>query len=114
MLIGRRDQSVASRCTIQSRSDQVKSGSYTIDAVAGGSSVANASGSAFSCQLLSAPRIRNLYRDPVGSPGTNSSHTPEAPIERIGLARPSQPSKSPHTRTPRAVGAHTANDVPVT
>ena len=44
----------------------------------------------------------------------NSSHTPDEPSERIGLARPSQPSKSPHTRTPRALGAHTANEVPST
>ena len=44
----------------------------------------------------------------------NSSQTPEEPSERIGLARPSQPSKSPATRTPRALGAQTANEVPVT
>ena len=115
MLTGRRDQSVASRCTIQSWSDQVKFGSCTTEAVAGGISVAKAIGSAFSCQLLSAPRIRNLYRDPAGRSGTNSSHTPEEPIDRIGLARgrPTRRSRR-QTRTPRAEGAHTANDVPCT
>ena len=46
--------------------------------------------------------------------GTNSSHTPLEPSARIGWLRPSQPLKSPMTRTPRAFGAHTANEVPVT
>ena len=41
-------------------------------------------------------------------PGTNSSHTPDAPSERIGKRRPSQRSKSPTTRTLRAFGAQTA------
>src|SRR5712691_10377188 len=44
--------------------------------------------------------------------GTNSSHTPEPPSERIGCARPSQWLNSPIIRTPRALGAQTANDVP--
>ena len=86
----------------------------TTDAVAGGTSVANAIGSALSRHWLSAPRIWNLYRAPSPTPGTNSSHTPDEPSERIGSARPDQKSKSPATRTPRAFGAHTANDVPVT
>ena len=47
-------------------------------------------------------------------PGTNSSHTPDSPSWRIGCSRPSQELKSPFTRTPRAFGAHTANDVPDT
>ena len=37
-------------------------------------------------------------------PGTNSSHTPVLPSARIGCAQPVQPSKSPVTRTPCAVG----------
>ena len=51
---------------------------------------------------------------PAPTPGTNSSHTPELPSERIGWAQPAQPSKSPVTRTPCAVGAQTAKLVPVT
>ena len=47
-------------------------------------------------------------------PGTNSSQTPLLPSERMGNARESQPLKSPAIRTPRALGAQTANEVPVT
>ena len=46
--------------------------------------------------------------------GTNSSQTPLLPSARIGWLRPSQPLKSPMTRMPRAFGAHTANETPVT
>ena len=46
--------------------------------------------------------------------GTNSSQTPDAPSDRIGWACPSQKLKSPATRTPRAFGAQTANEDPVT
>ena len=46
-------------------------------------------------------------------PGTNSSQTPLAPIERIGIRRPSQRSKSPTIRTLRAFGAQTAKLTPV-
>jgi hypothetical protein len=63
---------------------------YTTDAVAGGSSVALASGSAFSRQTPSGPQIAYLYLVPSVTPGTKSSHTPEPPSERIGYARPSQ------------------------
>ena len=42
----------------------------------------------------------------------NSSHTPELPSVRIMWTRPSQRLKSPTTLTPRALGAHTANDTP--
>ena len=51
---------------------------------------------------------------PSPTPGTNSSQTPDDPSERIGVPAPDQWSKSPVTRTPRALGAHTANEVPVT
>ena len=61
----------------------------------------------------SGPQIAYLYRVPSPMPGTNSSHTPDPPSERIGYARPSQPLKSPVTRTPCALGAQTANDAPV-
>ena len=63
---------------------------YTTDAVAGGCSVAAASGSAFSRQTPSRPQIAYLYRAPSPTPGMNSSHTPDPPSERIGYARPSQ------------------------
>ncbi len=46
--------------------------------------------------------------------GMNNSQTPVPPIERIGCPVPSQPLKSPTTRTPSALGAHTAKEVPVT
>ncbi len=58
--------------------------------------------------------MRNLYLVPGPTSGTNSSQMPEVPIWRIGCSRPSQSLKSPLTRTPRAWGAHTAKEVPVT
>src|SRR4051812_41905823 len=114
MLIGAADQLVVSRTASQALSCHRWPAVVTNDAVAGGISVAKAIGSARSCQRPSLPSSRNLYRVPAGRPGMNSSHTPEEPSERIGLARPSQPSKSPVTRTPLALGAHTANEVPAT
>ena len=57
--------------------------------------------------------MENLYLAPGPTPGTNSSHTPAPPSDRMGWARPSQKLKSPVTRTPRAFGAQTANAVPV-
>ena len=47
-------------------------------------------------------------------PGTNSSQTPEVPSWRIGCSRPSQLLNDALSRIPRACGAQTANDVPVT
>ena len=44
--------------------------------------------------------------------GTKISHTPLLPSDRMQWLRPSQPLKSPMTRTPRAFGAHTANETP--
>ena len=70
-------------------------------------------GSALSRHWPSAPRMSYLYRVPAPMAGTNSSHTPETPIWRIGCSRPSQLLKSPFTRTAWACGAQTANDVPV-
>ena len=55
-----------------------------------------------------------MYRVPSPMPGTNSSQTPDEPSERIGVPAPDQWSKSPVTRTPRALGAQTANEVPLT
>ena len=104
---------MASRRASHSASCHTYADSVTTEAVCGGTSVANAIGSAFSCHTPSAPRMRNLYRDPTGTFGRKTSHTPLEPIERNGFARPSQPSKSPVTRTPRAFGAHTANETPL-
>ena len=81
-------------------------------AVAGGTSAAKANGSA---RRLTCPcwlTTSNLYRAPGPTPGRKISQTPELPSTRIGCRRPSQPLKSPTTRTARAPGAHTANEVP--
>ncbi len=86
----------------------------TTDEVAGGTSVRRASGSARSVFEPSGRVISNLYSSPSPIPGTNSSHTPEEPSERIGNAVASQKLKVPATRTPRAFGAHTLNLVPGT
>src|SRR6185437_14972755 len=114
MDIGAACQAVWARWSSQAASVHVYRSVWTTEAVAGGTSVANAIGSAFSRHCPSAPRTWYLYRAPSSTPGTNSSHTPDEPSERIGRARPDQCSKSPVTRTARALGAHTANDVPVT
>ncbi len=74
----------------------------------------NANGSALSRHTPSAPRIWNLYRVPSPTSGTNNSQTPDGPSMRIGVPAPVQWSKSPEMRTPRAFGAQTANEVPVT
>ena len=61
------------------------------EAVAGGTSVRNAYGSAFSSCTPPLPgRISYLYRAPLPTSGTNSSQTPLAPRVRIGYARLSQ------------------------
>src|SRR5208337_469607 len=51
---------------------------------------------------------------PVPRPGTNSSHTPEAPRSRMGCRLPSQPLNAPTSDTRLALGAHTANTHPST
>jgi hypothetical protein len=56
----------------------------TTDAVAGGCSARLAIGSALRRSSPSGPRISNLYLVPSATPGTNSSHTPAPPSERIG------------------------------
>src|SRR6266702_4291666 len=114
MLTGVSTGWVAARRASHSASSHSYVDWVTTDAVAGGTSVANAIGSAFSCHWPSWPMMRNLYLEPTGTPGMKISHTPEEPRDRNGFARPSQPSKSPVTRTPCALGAHTANDTPVT
>ena len=83
-------------------------------AVAGGTWVAFAKGSAFCRHTKSAPRISYLYLFLGPTSGTNSSHTPVAPSERIGWPRPSQKLKSPTTRMPCALGAHTEKETPFT
>src|ERR1700712_367772 len=106
--------SVSTRLAIQSPSFHSCRLVTTFDAVAGGTSEEKANGSAFSRQTPSWPRIWNLYLVPTPTPGMKSSQTPDEPSERIGVPAPDQWSKSPVTRTPRALGAHTANEVPVT
>ena len=56
----------------------------TTEAVAGGTSVRRAIGSARSVCEPSGRVISNLYSAPSPTPGTNSSHTPDEPSERIG------------------------------
>src|SRR5690606_41033549 len=97
-----------------SASHQEYSDSVTTEAFAGCTSAARASGSAFASAVPSGVMISNLYRVPLPTCGTNSSQTPLSPSERIDVARPSQPLKSPMTRTARAFGAQTANEVPTT
>ena len=80
----------------------------------GGTSVANATGSAFRRISPSGARISYLYRAPESTPGRNSSQMPAAPIARMGWTRPSQKLKSPTTETALAAGAQTANAVPRT
>ncbi len=84
------------------------------DAVAGGRSARLAIGSALRRHCPSGAATSYLYRVPSPTSGTNSSQTPVPPRDRIGCPRPSQWLKSPMTRTPRALGAQTANAVPVT
>ena len=104
----------SARSDIHAESVHSKSEVYTREPVAGGTSVAVASGSAWSMVRPSAPRTQYLYTAPSPTPGTKSSHTPEAPSARMGSAVGFQPQKGPMTETPRALGAHTANEVPVT
>src|SRR5947209_396540 len=112
MLIGSRTGWLPARAAIHAWSSQLYREVYTTDAVAGGISAEVAIGSAFSRHTPSGPQIAYLYLVPSPIPGTNSSHTPDPPSERIGYARPSQPLKSPVTRTPCAFGAQTANAAP--
>src|SRR6266513_2575167 len=114
MLIGSRTGLRSARVSIHAESPQACREAYTTDAVAGGCSAAVAIGSAFSRHTPSGPQTAYLYLVPSPIPGTNSSHTPDPPSERIGYARPSLWLKSPVTRTPCAFGAQTANEVPLT
>jgi hypothetical protein len=82
--------------------------------VAGGVSVRRAIGSARWVREPSGRVMSNLYSSPSPIPGTNSSHTPEEPSDRIGYPVPSQKLKPPASRTARALGAHTQNRVPAT
>ena len=84
MLIGSRTGVRWARAVTQSSSFQVCREVNTTDAVAGGFSVAFASGSALSRHTPSAPQMAYLYLVPSATPGTKSSHTPAPPSERIG------------------------------
>ena len=90
MLIGSRTGCRPDRAAIHSASAQAYREVNTTDSVPGGRSAAAASGSAFLRHTPSRPHTAYLYRAPSATPGTNSSHTPEPPSERIGNARPSQ------------------------
>ena len=90
MLIGSRTVSRPARAFSQASSPHAYCEVYTTEAVAGGVSAALAIGSALSRHTPSGPQIAYLYLAPSPTPGTNSSHTPDPPSERIGYARPSQ------------------------
>ena len=53
-----------------------------------------------------------MYRVPAPDAGHEQLPDPGRPERAHRVAAPLQPSKSPVTRTPRAFGAHTANEVP--
>src|SRR5689334_6189844 len=102
------------RSAIQSASSHVYSLLVTREARRGGTSVANAIGSARSVVTPSAPGTRDLYRPSGGKSGQHNSQTPEEPSVRIGASLPLQWLKSPMRLTPLSFGAHTAKDTPVT
>ena len=114
MLIGSNTGFWSARRAIQSWSSQAYSLLVTFDAVWGGTSVANAIGSARSLTEPSAPCTRNLYSSPISKPGQNSSHTPVEPSTRSWASLPSQWLNSPIRLTPLAFGAQTAKDTPST
>ena len=93
----------AGRWSSQSASCHSYADSKTTDAFFGGTSVRKANGSALSRSLPCDVRSSNLYFVPDGRSGMKSSQMPEAPSERIGCSRPSQPLKSPTTLTERGV-----------
>src|SRR6188768_4513392 len=96
------------RSAIHASSFHVYVLAVTTDAVCGGRSAYFAMGSAFWRQRPSLPRISYLYAVPLPMPGTNSSHTPETPSERIECVAPCHMLKSPTIRMARALGAQTA------
>ena len=102
------------RCSIHAASPKAYRESSTRDPVAGGTSVQRAIGSALSRQWPSRPSRAYLYTAPAPTPGTKISQIPESPMDRIACWRPSQPLKSPLTRTAVALGAQTAKEVPET
>ena len=90
MLIGSRTGWCSARAVTQSSSFQVYREVNTTDAVAGGRSAALAIGSAFSRHTPSGPQIAYLYLAPSVTPGTKSSHTPDA-AERAHRVRAAVP-----------------------
>ena len=111
MLIGEASGERDARSATHASSFQTWVDCVTTDAVAGGTSVPNAIGSAFSTQLPSGPWMRNLYASPCPTPGTKRSQTPD-PIGRMTCWSPPQKLNSPATCTDCAFGAHTVNEVP--
>jgi hypothetical protein len=84
------------------------------DAVAGGRSVAKAKGSALSTVYpLKRERMRYLYRCPAPTPGTNPCQTPVWATGSRRCFPACQSVQSPMTSTDSALGAQTANRVPV-
>ncbi len=88
--------------------------SKTTDDVAGGTSVWNAIGSAFSRHCAVGAEDRELVAGAAADVGHEQLPHAGLPSWRIGCSRPSQLLNEPFTRTPRADGAQTANAVPVT
>src|SRR3954466_8001888 len=81
MLIGRSCQPPAARSTSQAPAPHSWGDSVTTEALSGGTSVSNASGSDFSRQVLSAPSTWYRYRLPTCTPRTKISQTPREPTD---------------------------------
>src|SRR3954462_3284982 len=93
MLIGRSCQPPAARSASQASSPHSWVDSVTTEALSGGTSVSNASGSDFSRQVLSAPSTWYRYRLPTC--------TPRAPHRPAGDKDPPPPGGP---RRPQGVG----------
>src|SRR4029453_17601495 len=99
----------SSRDAIQESSAQLYARSQTTDAVFGGSSQANAKGSAFSsARAPLCGEIRNLYSEPAETSGMNPSQIPEDARGRSRRRPPCQPLNPPTPATRPASGAQTA------
>ncbi len=81
------------------------------DAVEGGTLVAAPTGSDFSMRCPSWVVTAYRYDCPPSAPATWPDQMPDPPI--ASRRCPRQPSKSPSTSTDAALGAQTANHVPV-
>ena len=86
----------------------------TMDAESGLSSCLKLYGSALKVFEPPLMTISYLYFSPASIPGINNSKMPLLSSLFIGMPRPFQELKSPHTLTRTASGAHTLNTVPRT